>query len=69
MAGKFRAEGPTRPVPIRLSTLERRRLVAAADVNRQTLSAFLRDAGAEAAADCLEDPPGRRHPGRVVRDR
>lgn len=69
MAGKFRAEGPTRPIPIRLSTLERRRLVAAAVVNRQTLSAFLRDAGAEAAADCLEDPRRGRPAGRVLRDR
>jgi len=37
--------------------VERSRAEEAARVNRQTLSAFLRDALVTAAEDCLEDQP------------
>jgi uncharacterized protein (DUF1778 family) len=47
---------PPRPrITVRLSAHEHARLVEAARVNRQTLSAFVRAATAEATADCLED--------------
>jgi hypothetical protein len=44
MAGKFRSDGPTRPVPVRMTALERWKLLRAARANSQTVSAFLRDA-------------------------
>lgn len=60
MRSRLRAEAPTRPYRIRLSPAEADRLKAAAAVNRQTLGAFLRDAGQEAASDCLDDDASRR---------
>jgi hypothetical protein len=54
MARRSRAEAPSRPVTVKLSPVERGRLYQAAVRNQQTLSAFLRDAGDAAAAECLE---------------
>jgi hypothetical protein len=54
MARRSRAEAPSRPVTVKLSPVERDRLYQAALRNQQTMSAFLRDAGDAAAADCLE---------------
>lgn len=65
MARHPRAEAPGRPVAVKFSPAERWQLHTAALRNRQTVSAFLRDAAAEAAADCLERAeraPRRRHP-------
>jgi len=54
MAGKFRSDGPTRPVPVRMTALERWTLSRAARASQQTVSAFLRAAASRAAADCFE---------------
>ena len=56
MAGKFRSDGPTRPVPVRMTTLERWQLARAAAARQQTVSAFLRAAAAQATAECLAMP-------------
>lgn len=49
-----RAEAPAKPVPIRLSPQELRRACEAAQINHQTVSAFIRDAIVEATEDCLD---------------
>jgi uncharacterized protein (DUF1778 family) len=65
VARRPRAEAPARPVAVKFSPAERGQLHTAALRNRQTVSAFLRDAAAEAAAECLdvaERAPRRRAP-------
>ena len=54
MSRKARAEAPSLPMPVRLSPAERARVMEAARVNRQSISAFCRDALVTAAEDCLE---------------
>ena len=56
MSRHARAEAPSRPLPVRISPVERERIKLAARVNRQTVSDFARDALMTAAEDCLEDP-------------
>lgn len=57
------ADAPRYPTPVRFSPTERAVAEQAAQVNGQTLSAFIRDATLTAAAECLEGPclgePGR----------
>jgi uncharacterized protein (DUF1778 family) len=55
VARKPRADTISDRVSIRFTPAERWRIVVAARVNRQTLSAFVRAAVEEAASDCLED--------------
>ncbi len=54
MAARTRAEAPGHPLRVRFSPAERILAERAAAVNRQSLSAFLRDAAVTAAAECLE---------------
>jgi uncharacterized protein (DUF1778 family) len=65
MARKSRNETPGQHVSVRLSAAERMRLYQAANRNQQSVSAFLRDAFEEAAADCLE-PDEWREPAKRV---
>lgn len=53
--GRPRAEEPTRPIRIRITVTQRQKLTAIASLNGLTLSAFVREAIAEAAADCSDD--------------
>lgn len=55
MGRHARAEAASTPLPIRVSPEERARIARAALVNRQSVSAFARDALVTAADDCLED--------------
>ena len=50
----MRAEAPMIRQAVRLSPLEVQRIKAAATVNRQTPSEFMRDAISIAVDDCLE---------------
>ena len=54
MARQLRAESPSTPLPVRLSTAERERVQEAARVNGQKVSEFCLDALVTAAEDCLE---------------
>lgn len=54
---RFRAEGPTSIMTLRLSADEKARMEMAAKANRQNVSQFARDALITAAEDCLEVPP------------
>lgn len=56
MARRIRAEAPSEPVRVRLSPVEKQMARDAAHINRQKLSAFIRDAIVSAAGDCLELP-------------
>jgi uncharacterized protein (DUF1778 family) len=50
-----RGETPSNaPVRVRLTEAERERVIAAARLNNQNISAFMRDALVTAADDCLE---------------
>jgi hypothetical protein len=62
MARKPRAEAIGRSVSVKLSPAERGRVYQAAIRNQQTLSAFLREAAEDAAADCLEPDEWREKP-------
>ena len=62
MATKRRAEALTTCCTIRLSPAERLRAEAAARVNHQPLSTFVRVAVDTAAGECLEAVPGSRSP-------
>lgn len=52
--GGVKPETRARLVGVRLSATERKRVEEAAEVNRQRLSEFMRDALASAVDDCLE---------------
>lgn len=63
MARAIRAEAASKDaLRVRFSPEERQLALRAAEVNRQTISGFIRDAVLSAAGDCLEDiqPPGPR---------
>jgi uncharacterized protein (DUF1778 family) len=55
MPQPLRSDTPSNaPVRVRLTEAERERVKEAARLNRQNLSAFMRDALVTAADDCLE---------------
>jgi uncharacterized protein (DUF1778 family) len=60
MSRACRAEAPARMVGVRLSPRELALAVEAAQINRQVVGDFIRDAILEAAADCLESVHRRR---------
>ena len=62
MAAKRRAEALTSNLSVRLSPAELLRAAAAARVNHQPLSTFVRVAVDTAAGECLEAAPGSRSP-------
>lgn len=53
--GRPRAEDPTETFTIRITRTQRLKLTAVASMNGLSLSAFVREAIDEAAADCSDD--------------